>query len=63
MRKYRIVEWTSMFRNRTPIVEYELQLQSASDPQKWETLGTSPTLAAARRALLFHAPNSGCGLS
>ena len=34
-----------------------------TDPVQWETLGTSLTLEKARKALLFHAANSGCGLS
>ena len=61
--KYRIVEWTSMFRDGSRIVAYELQSQTRSDPKKWDTLGTSNTLADARKALLFYAPNNSCGLS
>jgi len=61
--KYRIVEWTSVFRDGSRVVAYELQSQTRSNPEKWNTLGTSNTLADARKALLFHAPNNGCGLS
>src|SRR5215471_20919384 len=61
--KYRIVEWTSMFSDGSRTVSYELQSQTESNPKKWCTLGTSPTLADARKALLFHAPNISCGFS
>ena len=61
--KFRIVEWISVFKRGPPIVEYELQSQSASEPNKWHTLGTSLTLDDARKALLFHAPGSSCGHS
>jgi len=61
--KYRIIEWTSLFRDGTRIVAYELQFQTASNPKKWNTLGTSATLADARKALLFHAPNNVYGFS
>jgi hypothetical protein len=61
--KYRIVEWTSVFRDGSRIVAYELQFQTASSRHKWNTLGTSTTLADARKALLFHAPNNGYGFS
>ncbi len=61
--KYRIVEWISVFKRGPPIVEYELQSQSASEPNKWDTLGTSLTLDDARKALLFHAPDGSCGHS
>jgi hypothetical protein len=61
IRKYRILAWTSVFTHGAPVEEYEVQSQSATDPTKWETLGISPTLEKARRALLFHAPISGSG--
>jgi hypothetical protein len=61
--KYRIVEWTSVFRDGSRIVAYELQFQTASSPKKWNTLGTSATVANARKALLFHASNNNCGFS
>jgi hypothetical protein len=59
--KYRIVEWTNVFRDGSRIVAYELQSQIGSNPNEWSGLGTSPTLADARKALLFHAPNNSCG--
>jgi len=61
--KYRIVEWTSVFSDGSRTLSYELQSQAKSDPKKWNTLGTSATLADARKALLFHAPNISCGFS
>ena len=61
--KYRIIEWTSVFKRGPKVVEYELQTQSANDPNEWDTLGISPTLNDARKALLFHAPSSSCGHS
>ena len=61
--KYRIVEWTSVFRDGTRIVEYELQGQTESKPKRWSRIGTSSTLANARKALLFHASNNNCGCS
>jgi len=61
--KYRIVEWTSVFRDGSSKVAYELQSQNASNPKQWNTLGTSPTLECARKALLFYAPNDGYGIS
>ena len=61
--KYRIVEWTSTFKDGSRKLTYRLEAQSASDPVKWEPLGTSHTLDDARRALLFHVPNNGCGRS
>ena len=63
IKRFRILEWTSEYAGRSPRVEYELQSQTAVAPVRWETLGTSPTLEKARKALLFHAANSGCGLS
>lgn len=61
--KYRIVEWTSAFRCGSRVVAYELQSQTGSNPKKWNTLGTSNTLADARKALLFYVPNNGYGFS
>jgi hypothetical protein len=61
--KYRIIEWTSVFKRSPKVVEYELQTQSANDLDEWDTLGISPTLNDARKALLFHAPSSSCGHS
>jgi hypothetical protein len=61
--KYRIIEWTSVFKRGPQVVEYELQTESANDPNKWDTLGTSLTLDDARKALLLHAPSSRCGHS
>jgi hypothetical protein len=61
--RYRIVEWTSKFANRLHIVEYELQRQKATDSEEWEPLGTSRTLADARKALLFRVPDTYCGLA
>ena len=61
--KYRIVEWTSVFRDGSRKVAYEPQSQNASNPKQWTTLGTSPTLAYARKALLFYTPNGGSGIS
>ena len=61
--RYRIVEWTSSFKNRLDIVEYELQRQKAAGSEGWESLGTSRTLADARKALLFRLPDTCCGLA
>ena len=36
--KYRIVEWTSVFRDGSRIVAYELQSQAGGDLEKWNTL-------------------------
>jgi hypothetical protein len=59
---FRIFEWTSTFKDGSRELTFELQARSATSPEKWERLGTSPTLGAARKALLFHAPKTGCGL-
>ena len=59
--KYRIVEWTSVFKDGSKVVAYELQCQSESNPEKWTVVGTSLSLADARKALLFHSPNHSCG--
>ena len=61
--KYRIVEWTSVFRDGSRIVAYELQSHAGGDLEKWNTLGTSPSLGGARKALLFHTSKNSCGLS
>ena len=61
--KYRIVEWTSVFRDGSRIVAYELQSQAGSDLKKWNTLGTSLRLGDARKALLFHTSKNSSGLS
>ena len=61
--RYRIVEWTSVFRDGSRIVAYELQSQAGSDLKQWNTLGTSPSLGNARKALLFHTSKNSCGLS
>ena len=61
--RYRIVEWTSVFKNGSRVVAYELQSQTDGDRENWNTLGTSPSLADARKALLFHASKKSCGFS
>ena len=61
--KYRVVEWTSVFRDGSRKVAYELQSQNATNPKQWNTLRTSPTLVYARKALLFYAPIAGYGIS
>jgi hypothetical protein len=55
---FRIVEWTSTFKDGSCRVSYELLKQTGGS--QWQLLGTSDTLAAARKALLFYAPNHGC---
>jgi hypothetical protein len=55
--RFRIVEWTSEFNDGSRKVMYELLKQTGDS---WQPLGTSDTLAAARKALLFHTPNTGC---
>jgi hypothetical protein len=61
--RYRILEETCVFIDGSRRVEFKLQSQCATNPVEWNTLGTSVTLADARKALLFHAPHHGCGLS
>jgi hypothetical protein len=61
--RYRILEETCVFTDGSKRVEFKLQSQCATNPTEWNTLGTSPTLTDARKALLFHAPHYGCGLS
>jgi len=53
MERFRIVEWTSTFKDGSRELTYELQVRSATSQEKWERLGTSPTLGAARKALLI----------
>jgi len=43
--KYRIVEWTSVFRDGSRIVVYELQAQTGGKPKRWNRIGTPATLA------------------
>jgi hypothetical protein len=59
-KKFRIVEWTSEFRSGSREVTFELQAEKPGALKRWESLGTSSTLQAARKALLFHAPYTGC---
>ena len=61
--RYRIVEEISVFADGSQKVEFKLQSQCGTNPSQWNTLGTSRTLTDARKALLFHAPYNGCGLS
>jgi hypothetical protein len=63
IRRYRILEETSIFADGSQRREYALQVQNEHDSEQWDTLGISATLMDARKALLFHAPHSGCGLS
>jgi hypothetical protein len=63
IQKYRILEWASVFTSGERRVEYEIQAQSATDVEKWKTLGTLPTLEEARKALLLHVPDCRCGLT
>jgi len=60
---YRIVEETSVFADGSQHVESKLQAQCGINPVEWNTLGISRTLTDARKALLFHTPQYGCGLS
>jgi hypothetical protein len=61
--KYRILEETSVFADGSERVEFKLQSQCGANPAEWNTLGSSRTLTDARKALLLHAPPSGCGFS
>jgi hypothetical protein len=61
--RYRILEETSVFADGSRSVEFKLQSQCGTNPVEWDTLGTSVSLTDARKALLFHAPRYGCGLS
>ena len=60
--KFRIVEETSVFSNGARELAFRLEVQDTENPEKWHDLGTSPTLGAARKALLFHAPVAGVWL-
>ena len=55
--RFRIVEWTSEFKDGSRKVMYELLKQTGDG---WQPLETSDTLAGARKALLFHTPNTSC---
>jgi hypothetical protein len=61
--RYRILEETSVFADRSQRQEFVLQAQNENHSKQWDTLGISTTLMDARKALLFHAPHSSCGLS
>ena len=63
VQRYRILEETSVFADGSRRLEFTLQAQNEQNPKQWDTLGTSSTLTDARKALLFHAPTSGCGFS
>jgi hypothetical protein len=63
IQRFRIVEWTSEFKDGSLKIEYELLKQTGSGPGGWERLGTSSTLDRARTALLFYAPSGSCWLS
>jgi hypothetical protein len=58
IQKFRIVEWTSTFKDGSCKVSYELLEQSGQG--SWQPLGALDTLAAARKALLFYTPNGSC---
>jgi hypothetical protein len=60
--KLRIVEETDVFADGSRAVTYRLEAQTTEKPEEWHLLGTSATLPEARKALLFYAPNDGCGL-
>jgi len=53
---FRIIAWTSEFKDGSRKVDYELLKETETDT--WEPLGISYILAAARKALLIHAPSS-----
>ena len=61
--RYRILEETSVFANGSKRRRFALQAQNENNLKQWHTLEISATLTDARKALLFHAPRSGCGLS
>ena len=52
-----------MFADGSQRVEFTLQSQRKGRPDTWETLGTSRTLAGARKAMLMHAPRKRLGLA
>ena len=56
-KNFRIIAWTSEFTDGSRKVNYELLKETETDI--WQPLGTSDTLAGARKALLFHTPSSG----
>jgi hypothetical protein len=58
--RFRIVEWTSIFEDGSRKVSYEVLRQTEGSHTHWQRLGTSDTLVAARKALLFYAPNASC---
>jgi hypothetical protein len=57
---FRIIEWTSEFKDGSRKVEFELLRHSDEMPDSWEQLGTSRTLEWARKAPLFYASNDNC---
>ena len=61
--RFRIIEWTSQYEDGSRKVEYELLKQTGSKPDSWQPLGTSSTLAGARKALLFYTPQGSCWLT
>ena len=54
---FRIIAWTSEFKDGSRKVNYELLKETETDI--WKPLATSDTLAEVRKALLSHAPNTG----
>ena len=58
VQKFRIIEWTSEFKDGSREISYELQSQDGQ--KRWMSLGTSATLPDARRALILHTPNNSC---
>jgi hypothetical protein len=54
---FRIIAWTSELKDGSRKVNYELLKETETDI--WKPLGSSDTLAAARKALLIHTPSSG----
>jgi hypothetical protein len=52
---FRIIAWTSEFKDGSRKVNYELLKEAETDI--WQPLGTSDILAAARKALLIHTPS------
>jgi hypothetical protein len=61
--RFRIIEWTSEYKDGSRKVEYELLKQTDRWPDGWQPLGTSSTLEGARKALLFYTPYGGCWAS
>ena len=60
IQRYRILEWTSVFRSGATHVGYELQVKWDGVEGNWVSLGTAPTHEAARRALLSQVPTHLC---